>query len=765
MASVPRSSSARRAPGFHPTRLMNRIALLSIAALASTVAAQSNVVPGLDGRLSDIDDLTYWGRRGAAHPGGEVGMSMLNEMCNPGTVNIPWQVAMNSNHPKFGFLIVRVHGGRIEQINDWSYCKHAFTSTNYSGPCGSCQNPGTGQLMGVNCADTYGAGNNGDPYWLGPPEEINPWLGTWAVVGSYFDRGDPAVGGAQAMDGLRSLSQTQVNAFDAVKNRVTVKEQDLLTPGASYYYGIQLIHEGEAVANRGDNLASRGFSPSWSGSAWSFANNNAGMTHGSILSRWPGADVQEGRNGNDDGRFFVASLVTPLGGGVYRYEYAVHNVDNHRGSAAFRLPIDGSATASNFTFRDIDANPLNQWTAARVGNEIVFSAPANNPQNWNTIFNFGFDATFAPGSGLVFLDEARVGPGALTVSVPAKVPAGSTFAQATPVGDGCGGSNCQTSFYQFFPNANQFDLANTQWSLTWNGSGYQVGLGTAAFAPAAGTTLTLGDDTEVSINLPFSLPYPGGSTTQLWVCSNGFVSPQSNGSDWTPTVAAFLGGAPRWAALWHDLTPSAGGSVRVESTPAVVRITFSAVPNYPGPAQGTATFQYQFFPNGNVNVLYQAVATNGNEYLVGFARGDSVDPGNWDISANLAGGLSLCTGQVPDLALAAVGRPVLGSSLQLNTTNVPAGSVVGLSILSTTQYAPGLDLTAIGMPGCTLYAGLDVVNTMPLAGGSASFSWAIPNVPAASGMLVMNQSATLTPGINPFGFATSNALQLVLGAQ
>ena len=125
-------------------------------------------MPGLDGRLSLIDDLTYWGRRGAAHPGGEVGMSMLNEMCNPGTVNIPWQVAMSSNHPKFGFLIVRVNGGKIEQINDWSYCKHAFTSTNFSGACGTCQNPGTGQLMGVHCSDTYGAGNNGDRYWLGP---------------------------------------------------------------------------------------------------------------------------------------------------------------------------------------------------------------------------------------------------------------------------------------------------------------------------------------------------------------------------------------------------------------------------------------------------------------------------------------------------------------------------------------------------------------------------------------------------------------------
>ena len=109
-----------------------------VAALAASLTAQANVVPGLDGRLTLVDDLTYYGRRGPAHPNGEIGMAMLNEMCNPGTVQIPWQAAMQPNHPKFGFLIVRVAGDRIEQISDRSFCKHAFTSTNYSGPCGSC---------------------------------------------------------------------------------------------------------------------------------------------------------------------------------------------------------------------------------------------------------------------------------------------------------------------------------------------------------------------------------------------------------------------------------------------------------------------------------------------------------------------------------------------------------------------------------------------------------------------------------------------------
>ncbi len=740
---------------------MKRIALLSFAAaLASDLVAQSNTVVGLDGRISVIDDLFYWGRRGAAYPNGEVGVSMLNEMCNPGTVNIPWQVAMSSNHPKFGFLIVRVNGGKIEQINDWSYCKHAFTSTNFNGACGACQDPGTGQLMGVHCSDTYGSGNNGDRYWLGPPAEIDPWLGTWAPVGSYFDRGDPAVVGAAAIDGNRSLSNAMVNAFDAVKNRVTVKEQDLLTPGASYFYGIQLIHQGEVSTNRGDNLASRGFSPNGPGGNWSFGNNAATQSYGSILTRWPGAQVDAGQNGNDDGRFFVGCVVTPLGGGNYHYEYAVHNVDNNRGGATFRLPIDAGATASNFTFGDIDSNPLNDWLGARVGNEVVFTASPTNPLNWNTIYNFGFDANFAPGAGLSTLDEARVGPGALTVSVPTKVPSGSTFAQWNATGTGCGGSNCQSSFYEFF-GPSGFDLANSQWALTYSGGNYTLGAGTGTYVAPAGSSPVMSDDTEVSVAIPFSLPYPGGTTSTLWICSNGFVSPTSNGAAYDPSASSFLSGASRWAALWHDLNP-ATGQVRVDASAAVVRISFVGVPNYSG--GGTATFQFQFFPNGNVNVIYQAVTSAGNDYLTGYTRGGGVsDPGSWDISANLAGGLALCAGPTPDLALTLSARPVMGTTINFNTSNIPAGSALGISILSLTQYTPGIDLTALGMPTCTLYAGLDALYTFATPGASASFPWLVPNVPGASGTVIMNQSAVLKVGINPFGFITSNAAQMVLG--
>ena len=740
---------------------MKRNALLSLMVLACSLAAQSNVVPGLDGRLTDIDDLDYYGRKGAAHPNGQAGMAMLNTMCNPGSVVIPWQAPMQPNHPMFGFIVVRVSGDRIHQISDWSYCKHAFTSVNVNGSCGTCENPGTGQLMGLNCSDTYGSGNNADRVYLGPPVEIDPWLGVWNPVGSYFDIGDPSQAGYPApADGVRSLNQA-VFSSDPVRNRVTINEQDLLTAGASYFYGLQLIHRGESLANRGDNLASRGFNPAWNGTSWSFPNNAAGQTYGSILQRWSGAEVNNGGNGNDDGRFFVANKVTPLGGGLYHYEYAVHNVDNHRGGATLRVPIDAGATASNFSFRDIDGNAGNNWTAARVGNEIVFTAPLSNPLNWNTIYNFGFDANFAPGSSSVALDQARVGPGALTVVVGAKAPSGSTFAQSTPVGTGCGSApGCFGSFYE-----NSFDLANSGYTIENTGSGYRLRSLQGSWIPPAGTTLTLGDDTGSSQALPFTLPFNGGSTTNLWICSNGFVAASGSSTSYQPSSTALLTGAPTWAALWRDLNPSTGGQVRFDANATRAVVTYNAVRNFGQTT--TVTFQLQFYPSGTVHVIYQAVAGTPTT-TVGWSRGGGAgDPGAIDISASIAAGpLALCTpeaGPTPAVSLSATNRPVLGTTVNLLTSNAPAGTLGGLMILSTNPVNPGADLSFLGMINCTLYVNLDLMGTFPIVGSSGTASWSIPNVPSASGLIVRAQSATLTPGGNAFGWWMANAVDLLLG--
>jgi len=738
---------------------MHRIAMLTaVASLATGLFAQSNTVVGLDGRLEILDNITYWGRRGAAHPGGEVGLSMRNTMCNPGSVSIPWFAAMQENHPKFGFLITRLSNDRMEQISDRSYCKHAFTSASQPGACGACNGIG-GSQMGVTCSDTYTAGHNAGRSNLGPPAEINPWLGTWEATGSYFDQGDPPVGPPGNTDTVRS----PISAPDEVKNRVTVKEADLLTPGASYYYGIQLIHEGEAVANRWDNIKSRGFTASYSGGAWTVANSAVGEAFGSILQHWPGATLNSGGNGNDDGRFFVASKATALGGGMFHYEYAVHNVDNSRAGATLRIPIDANAVASNFTFRDIDTNALNNWTAARVGNEIVFTAPATNPLEWNTIYNFGFDANFAPGNSGVSIDEARIGPGALFVSVGAIAPSGASFAQVTTLGTGCGGTpGCNGSFYE-----TGYD-GYSGFTLTPVTGGYDVSALTGTWIAPAGATLTLTDDDGVTQALPFAFPHANGTTNNLWICSNGFVSAGTTGSEsYQSSGPALLAmGNTTWAAMWRDLNPAASGSgqVRFDANASRAVVTFNGVYIY----QTTTplTFQLQFYPSGVVHVIYQSVP-NATQPVIGYSRGqNAADPGSRDISASLAAGFDLCEPPVPStpsMALASAQRPVIGTTMSFNTSNIPAGTGIGILILSPTILNPGVDLTSLNMPGCTLYAPLDILFGFATPGSTATYAWAIPVDPTLSGVAAASQVTTLSPSVNSVGLAFTNALQLLFG--
>ena len=272
----------------------------------------------------------------------------------------------------------------------------------------------------------------------------------------------------------------------------------------------------------------------------------------------------------------------------------------------------------------------------------------------------------------------------------------------------------------------------------------------------------MSDDTEVTSAIPFTLPYPGGTTTSLFVGSNGYVSPLFNGNGYTPSASAFLSGSPRWAAAWHDFNPTTG-TVKVDASAARVVVSYTAVPNFSG--GGTATFQYQFFPNGNVNIIYQAVTAAGNDYLTGWTRGGSPsDPGSMNISAGFGAGLTLCNAPTANMVLSASARPVLGTTFNFVTSNMPASTMIGLQILSQTQYTPGLDLASLGMPGCTLYVGLDVLTQFATPSSTASVPYSLPSTAALNGVLQLSQTATISPGLNSFGFITSNALQMVLGS-
>ena len=686
---------------------MRLLAILSLALITTSVTGQSNSVAGLDGRLTVIDSMTYYGRRGPSHPNGQIGMAMLNTMCNPGSVNIPWYQAMQSNHPKFGFMVVRVANDRIEQINEWSFCKHAFLSINVNGSCGSCQNPGTGQLMGLNCSDTYAPSNNASRTWLGPPHEIDPWLGTWDPVGSYFDIGDPSQSTYPApADGVRSLSQS---VFDSVDNRVTVNEVDLTTPGAKYYYGLQLIHEGESLASRHDNLAHRGMDVVWGGSSWAFPTNDEGQVYGTILSRWSGASIKVGQNGNDDGRFYVAVKTSPRAGGGFHYEYAIHNVDNSRGGSRLRLPIAATANATNFSFRDVDGNPANDWSAAQIGNEVVFTASASNTLEWNTIYNFGFDADFPPGVAMCHLEAARPGAGASEVDVETKVPGGATFSAFAVLGDGCAGS---------IP------------------------------APCQQLNELAGTLTQTATNLEYAYRVPAGLSSgivsfDVWTASAGGPV----------VVPAHVYGTPAGQPLgvMPELVPIASTTMTIGSTPGFYRATFSV------PAFGFGEVYLAIDSAGQSTLISNL--TEGSQQLAwsrsgaGQAWTPTVLRPSWRIR---------CAGpaQYDPPMIGIAGEPSIGSVYELTLSGAASSSAaVLISGLSNTSHN-GLPLPVAlpGAPGCNALVAPEALNAAPTSSiGTASYGISVPSSAGFMGLRVYHQWAVLDPTVNALGIVVSGS--------
>jgi hypothetical protein len=363
---------------------------------ASLSAAQANADPRIDVRLSNMRELAVFGRQGA-FPNAINGIAIETTVCNEGTSEVPWMQPMSPDHPTIAFLIANVREGRILQISNRSYIKHGFFALNGSGcqtPCTPPTSGNIGEALGLGCSDTYSTINNGDSFYLGPPDELDPWLGTWTRRCSLFDRGFPDVGAPENCDGRRSLTHQAAAAQGPIATRVQVRDSELLA-GGTLFFQAQYIVEGMPDAARNDSLGSRAFSASWTGSRWNLTPTT-GLLAGSVLQRWPGATLASSTDGDRDGRVFVAAKVTGPIEGFYRYEYALHNRDHARGVGSVRIPLCLGARVRGVGFRDIDRDVANDWVSRVKKSEVEFTS-SGRPLAWNTIYNFWFESDAAPG--------------------------------------------------------------------------------------------------------------------------------------------------------------------------------------------------------------------------------------------------------------------------------------------------------------------------------------------------------------------------------
>lgn len=348
---------------------------------------------------------------------------------------------------------------------------------------------------------------------------------------------------------------------------------------------------------------------------------------------------------------------------------------------------------------------------------------------------------------------------------------GGTVATATSYGTGCYTS--YASFAQTFAGGT-IDLAGTasvanviRMQPLVGAPGYTVQAGANAWYTPVAANLALADDAvSAALTLPFTFSFPGGSTTQVRMCSNGFIwlNGASTGAEYQPTSALLVGGgASRLAPIWMDLNPAAGGTCHFDVAPgnAAVYLTWNAVPHFNSTAGNSV--QLALFPNGVVEYRYRVLGSQTAACVVGWGRAGSAVPPDRDLSAaNLPFQVS---SDLAGLTFTGVNRPLLGATQQCALTNVPnPTSSVGLVLLGMSSIAAGQDLAAIGAPGCFLYNPGTVIQTLFPLGASTTWSFAIPNTPALSGTHVYAQGAALIPpGTNAFGALTSNGVDLLIG--
>ncbi|MCH8957286.1 T9SS type A sorting domain-containing protein [candidate division KSB1 bacterium] len=161
---------------------------------------------------------------------------------------------------------------------------------------------------------------------------------------------------------------------------------------------------------------------------------------------------------------------------------------------------------------------------------------------------------------------------------------------------------------------NLFDTDNETFHFVPNASGgYDVTNITFAFDSDFGTDLSLGDDANTTINMPFTFNYYANSWNDIHVNANGIVS---FGADINPSGFFdnndFVSELPKIAAYFMDLNPAepgapADGGVFAKSEADTLTITWNKLPEF-----GTSkinTVQLALHSDGSIDVSFNGITS------------------------------------------------------------------------------------------------------------------------------------------------------------
>lgn len=367
---------------------------------------------------------------------------------------------------------------------------------------------------------------------------------------------------------------------------------------------------------------------------------------------------------------------------------------------------------------------------------------------------------------------------------------GAGAAYYTDFGVGC--YNKPPSTYEEFGTSAAFDMANT--SMLWipstgpNGANYIIVPSGSTITPPTSAPLLdsvsagMGDDDlSAPISLGFTFNYAGGSTNMITVGSNGscFLNGTTTlvgGYYWYYMSGLCNNTDAIFTSFFGDLLPSTAGGAGdvycdIDVPNQIARVTWQGIAEW---SNAGTSYDFQLVLNGatgEVEMIYgNIVPGTGPNYapvMTGFTPANgAVVPSMTDFSVSLP--YTTGDGSTPPVQTAS-GRPVIGSTISLDTSNIYPNTFVAVNSLSLTNIPTGLDLSFAGMPGCSLY-----LNPTPIllnfftinfggVGPVESYSLPIPANPSLNGLQLNFQTGVFTPGLNSAGILVSNATCLNLG--
>lgn len=349
--------------------------------------------------------------------------------------DVPWYTKFtgdfapygNDQHPYLVWNMYRFDAdGRIEQIAR-SGLKHAFATANELCIDATC--PSNGHVLGRGCQDLYNAGSNDFANALSARAELVPATGIWGRCGSVYDDVDENPG-----DGLPGCDAVQDSgdAFDGYRHRLVPRETDIepgSNPGARYYIDAwYIVRDDVDIFN---TMGYRSLQPEYVAAAWRTGPLGP-FTVGPVVDRW----IADAGNGewrmnspvaSTEGQLRIASRARRLVDGRYRYDYAIANFDfsrasldpdtsepnirilSNRGLDAIEVPLPNAAVVDGSEFRDGDAEPANDWSAALEGEHWRWTAPDGVTQDWGSLVFVRLVSRQAPGIGSLRLRIADTG--------------------------------------------------------------------------------------------------------------------------------------------------------------------------------------------------------------------------------------------------------------------------------------------------------------------------------------------------------------------